>query len=60
MLKVAVPKEIDPPTTIARQLEAEGSCTWSYNQLPKTSKLTLVIAGTDDVVIPQQQAYEIQ
>ena len=45
-------KEIDPPTTIARQVQAIGSWTGVCDQLPKISNPTLVITGTDDVLVP--------
>jgi pimeloyl-ACP methyl ester carboxylesterase len=45
-------KEIDPPTTFARQIEAAVSWTGSCNQLAKISNPTLVITGTDDAISP--------
>ena len=45
-------KEIDPPATIIRQFQAIGSWTGSCNDLSKISIPTLVITGTEDVVVP--------
>jgi pimeloyl-ACP methyl ester carboxylesterase len=45
-------KEVDPPATIAHQIQAEGTWTGVCDQLPKISSPTLVITGTDDVLVP--------
>ena len=45
-------KEIDPPATIIRQLQALGNWTGSCGQLSKISIPTLVITGTEDVAVP--------
>jgi pimeloyl-ACP methyl ester carboxylesterase len=45
-------KEVDPPATIAHQIQAEGTWTGVCNQLPKISSPTLVVTGTDDVLAP--------
>ena len=49
-------KEIDPPTTIARQFQAISNWIGTCNQLPKIFNHTLVITGTDDVSIPSRNS----
>ena len=50
-------KEIDPPATIIRQLQALGNWTGSCGQLSKISIPTLVITGTEDVAVPAANSH---
>ncbi len=50
------PKETGSPQNMARQVEAIGNWNGTYNQLVNLNKSTLLITGTEDVIVPPKNS----